>query len=53
MSGTTAFPGALDTFPEIGPNTPENAPGLEHDVVRRHPFGFINEKDAVRRRRRV
>lgn len=33
MPGTTAFPGALDTFPAIGPNTPENAPGVEHDVV--------------------
>jgi hypothetical protein len=33
MPGTSNFPGALDTFPEIEPNTKEDAPGLEHDVV--------------------
>lgn len=33
MSGSTSFPGALDTFPTIGPDTPRDAPGVEHDVV--------------------
>lgn len=33
MPGTTAFPVALDEFPEIGANTPENAAGMEHDLV--------------------
>lgn len=33
MSGTTAFPGALDTFPAIGPNTQEDDPAAQHDVV--------------------
>lgn len=33
MPGSTAYPAALDTFPVIGPNTPEDAAGAEHDVV--------------------
>lgn len=33
MTGTTVFPGEIDTYPEIGPNTSEAAPGVEHDVV--------------------
>lgn len=33
MSGTTSFPAGLDTFPTIGPTTPRDAPGVEHDVV--------------------
>lgn len=33
MTGTTQYPGALDAFPAIGPNTSEAAAGAEHDVV--------------------
>lgn len=41
MPGTTAFPTALDEFPEIGPNTPENAPGKEHDVVHQNVHAAV------------
>lgn len=33
MAGTTKFPDQLDTFPEIGPETPQDAEGFEHDIV--------------------
>ena len=33
MPGTSSFPGALDTFPDIQPDTAEDASGFEHDVV--------------------
>lgn len=33
MPGTTAFPGALDSFPAITATTQEDAAGVEHDVV--------------------
>src|SRR6476661_299635 len=41
MSGTTAFPVAKDTFPTIGPNTPENGVGVEHDVVHENVHAAI------------
>lgn len=41
MPGTTAFPTDLDNFPEIGPNTPENGAGVEHDVVHANEMAAI------------
>lgn len=41
MPGTTAFPGALDTFPDIGPNTSEDDGGAEHDVVHNNEAAAI------------
>ena len=41
MPGTTAFPTELDTFPDIGSNTPENEPGKEHDVVHNNKFAAL------------
>lgn len=41
MPGTTAYPAALDTFPEIGPNTSESAAGTEHDVVHANEMAAI------------
>lgn len=41
MPGTSNFPAALDTFPEIGPNTPENAEGVEHDVVHQNVHAAV------------
>ena len=41
MPGTTAYPAALDTFPDIGPNTAENATGFEHDVMHNNKAAAI------------
>ena len=41
MPGTTAFPTALDTFPDIAANTPENESGKEHDVVHNNKFAAL------------
>jgi hypothetical protein len=41
MPGTTAYPAALDTFPDIGPNTAENATGFEHDAMHNNKAAAI------------
>jgi hypothetical protein len=41
MPGTTAFPSALDTFPDISANTPENETGKEHDVVHNNEMAAL------------
>lgn len=41
MPGTTAFPGGLDTFPNITPSTAEDASGFEHDVVHNNEAAAI------------
>ena len=41
MPGMTAFPGAIDSFPEITAATPEDAPGAEHDVVHQNVHAAI------------
>lgn len=41
MAGTTAFPTALDTFPDILPDTQEDAIGFEHDTVHNNEAAAI------------
>lgn len=41
MPGTTAFPAALDTFPNILSTTLENDTGFEHDVVHNNEAAAI------------
>jgi hypothetical protein len=46
MPGTTLFPGAIDTFPDITATTQENAAGLEHDVVHNNEAAAIAALEA-------
>lgn len=41
MPGTTNFPTALDTFPDIAATDAENDPGKEHDVVHNNEMAAI------------
>lgn len=41
MPGTTNFPTALDTFPDIAPTDAEDAVGKEHDVVHNNEAAAI------------
>lgn len=41
MPGISNFPAALDTFPEIEPNSPEDGDGLEHDNVHQNVHAAI------------
>lgn len=41
MAGTTSFPSAIDSFPDIGPATQENESGKEHDVVHENVHAAI------------
>lgn len=41
MTGSTAFPGALDSFPAISSSTAMDASGVEHDVVHENVFAAI------------
>lgn len=41
MSGTTAFPTGLDTFPAISSSTQMDGAGVEHDVVHENVFAAL------------
>jgi hypothetical protein len=41
MPGITTFPTALDTFPDIAANTPEDETGKEHDVVHNNEMAAL------------
>ena len=41
MPGTTNFPTALDSFPDITPTTREDDVGFEHDVVHNNEAAAI------------
>jgi hypothetical protein len=41
MPGTTNFPTALDTFPDIAAADAENDPGKEHDVVHNNEMAAL------------
>lgn len=38
----TAYPGAIEALPAIGPNTKENDPGQEHDVMHDRAHATLN-----------
>jgi hypothetical protein len=46
MPGTTSYPAALDTFPNIAATTPEDATGYEHDVMHNNAAGAIEALQA-------
>lgn len=41
MTGTTNYPAALDTFPDIDATTQEDAEGFEHDIVHNNEAAAI------------
>ncbi len=41
MPGTSNFPAALDSFPDISPTTQEDAVGFEHDIVHNNEAAAI------------
>lgn len=43
----TVYPGAIEAFPEIDPNTKENDPGQEHDVMHDRANATLNALQAL------
>lgn len=39
---TTTYPAARDPLPDIGPNTPEDGVGVEHDVMHAKVHALLN-----------
>lgn len=43
----TSYPGAIDPLPEIGPNSKQNDPAIEHDVMHDKAHALLNVLQAL------